>query len=62
MVSLVFAGYRYDNPDLIAISLDKIGDGMGVGFGGIIGMPVLSKLIVTTDDIQGVVKFEHREP
>ena len=59
-VSLVFAGYRYDNPDLIAISLEKIGDAMGVGFGGIIGMPVLSKLIVTFDYIQGVVKFEHQ--
>jgi tetratricopeptide (TPR) repeat protein len=61
-VSLVFAGYRYDNPDLIAINLEKMSDSMGVGFGGIIGMPVLSKLIVTLNYIQGVVKFEHRNP
>jgi tetratricopeptide (TPR) repeat protein len=61
-VSLIFAGFRQDNPDLLAISLEKMGDSMGVGFGGILGMPVLGKLIVTLDYLQGVVKFDHRQP
>jgi hypothetical protein len=39
-ISLIFAGFRQDNPDLIAINLEKMSDSMGVGFGGILGVPV----------------------
>ncbi len=38
-VSLVFAGFRHDNPNLIAINFDKISDSAGVGVAGILGMP-----------------------
>jgi hypothetical protein len=45
-VSLVFAGFRQDSPSLIAISLEKMSDSMGVAFGGILGMPVLGQLVL----------------
>lgn len=61
-VSLVFAGFRHDNPDLIAISLEKMGDSMGAGFGGILGMPVLANLSVTIDYREGTVKMEYKKP
>lgn len=61
-VSLVFAGFRQDNPDLLAISLEKMSDGMGVGFGGILGMPVLGHLAVTIDYRAGAIRFEYNEP
>jgi tetratricopeptide (TPR) repeat protein len=61
-VSLIFAGFRHENPGLIAISLEKMGDSMGVGFGGILGMPVLANLSVTIDYREGTVKMEYKKP
>jgi tetratricopeptide (TPR) repeat protein len=61
-VSLIFAGFRHDNPGLVAISLEKMGDSMGVGFGGILGMPVLANLSVTIDYREGTVKMEYKKP
>jgi hypothetical protein len=61
-VSLIFAGFRQDNPDLIAISLEKMGDSMGVGFGGILGMPVLGSLAVNIDYRSGTVKLDYKKP
>jgi len=61
-VTLIFAGFRQENPDLISISLEKMGDSMGVGFGGILGMPVLSRLAVTIDYRDGTVKLEYKKP
>ncbi|HWF07674.1 MAG TPA: aspartyl protease family protein [Bryobacteraceae bacterium] len=61
-VSLVFAGFRQDNPEIISISLEKMSDAMGVGFGGILGMPVLRNLAVTIDYREGTVKFDYRRP
>jgi len=61
-VSLIFAGFLQENPDLIAISLEKMSDSMGVGFGGILGMPVLGRLAVTIDYRNGSVKLEYRKP
>jgi tetratricopeptide (TPR) repeat protein len=61
-ISLIFAGFRQDNPDLIAIDLEKLNDSMGVGFGGILGMPVLGNLAVTIDYRKGAVKFDYRKP
>lgn len=58
-VSLTFAGFRQENPSLIAISLEKMSDSMGVAFGGILGMPVLSQLAFTIDYQEGTVRFEH---
>lgn len=60
--TLVFAGFRHENPGLVAISLEKLGDLMGVGFGGILGMPVLSSLSVTIDYRDGTVKLEYKKP
>ena len=51
-----------DNPDLIAISLEKMGDSMGAGFGGILGLPILSSLSVTIDYRDGTVKLEYKKP
>jgi Aspartyl protease len=61
-VSLIFAGFRHENPGLIAISLEKMSDSMGVGFGGILGMPVLANLSVTIDYRDGTVKMEYKKP
>lgn len=61
-VSLVFAGFRQDNADVIAISLEKMSDSFGVGFGGILGMPVLRNLALTVDYRGGAIKFEYNKP
>ena len=61
-ISLVFAGFRQDNADLIAIDLQKMNDSMGVGLGGILGMPVLGNLAVTIDYRKGAVKFDYKKP
>jgi tetratricopeptide (TPR) repeat protein len=61
-ISLSFAGFRQVNSDLIAINLEKMGDSMGVGFGGILGMPVLSNLAVTIDYRNGSVKLDYKKP
>ncbi len=61
-ISLVFAGFRQDNPDLLSISLEKMGDDMGTGIGGILGMPVLGNLIVTIDYRNGAVRFDDKKP
>jgi hypothetical protein len=58
-VSLVFAGFRQDNPSLVAISLESMSDSMGVAFGGILGMPVLRQLVLTIDYQEGIVRFQH---
>lgn len=59
-VTLTFAGFRQENPTLIAISLEKLGDGMGVGFGGVLGMPVLGQLRVSLNYADGTARFEYR--
>jgi thioredoxin-like negative regulator of GroEL/predicted aspartyl protease len=61
-VSLVFAGLRQDNPNLIAINFDKIDDSEGVGMAGIIGMPVLVQLKLTIDYRNGTVRMEYKKP
>jgi tetratricopeptide (TPR) repeat protein len=62
-LSLVFAGFRQDNSNLIAINFDKTNDSMGVGLAGILGMPVLRLLKLTIDYRNGTVRFDHeREP
>jgi hypothetical protein len=35
---------------------------MGVGFGGILGMPVLGHLAVTIDYLEGAIRFEYNQP
>jgi hypothetical protein len=59
-ISLAFAGFRQSNPDLIAIDLTKVSDGMGVAFAGILGMPVLSQMKLTIDYREGAVRMEAR--
>jgi tetratricopeptide (TPR) repeat protein len=61
-ISLQFAGFRQENSDLIAISFDKLDDGMGVGFGGLLGMPILAQLATTIDYRAGTIRFEYRKP
>ena len=61
-VSLTFAGFHQDNPDLLAISLEKTSDSLGVGLGGIIGMPILGQLKMTIDYREGTVSFEYGKP
>ncbi len=60
-ISLTFAGFRQDNPNLLAISLEKMSDSMGVGMGGILGMPVLEHMKLTIDYREGTVRFEYKQ-
>ncbi len=61
-ISLLFAGFRQDNPELLAISLEKMGDSMGVRLAGILGMPVLWNLAATIDYCRGAVRLEYNKP
>jgi tetratricopeptide (TPR) repeat protein len=60
-VSLVFAGFRQDNSDLLATNLEAIGDASGVGVSGILGMPVLRQMELTIDYRNGAVRFAHKK-
>jgi tetratricopeptide (TPR) repeat protein len=57
-VSLTFAGFRQDNSDLLATSLQGLGDVSGVGIAGILGMPVLWQMRMTIDYRNGALRFE----
>jgi len=59
-ISLVFAGFRQDNPDVIAINLEKMSNDFGVGFSGILGMPVLGQMKLTIDYREGRIRMEPR--
>jgi tetratricopeptide (TPR) repeat protein len=59
-VSLVFAGFRQENPSLVAIDLERMSDDFGVAFGGILGLPVLRQLKVTIDYEQGTIGLQPR--
>ena len=61
-VALAFAGFRYDNRDLVAISFDKISESAGVGIAGILGMPVLSQGKLSIDYRNGTVRFDFNKP
>jgi hypothetical protein len=61
-VTLVFGGFRQDNSNVVAISLAGMSDGMGVAFGGILGMPVLRQMVFTVDYLEGIVRFEYKKP
>jgi tetratricopeptide (TPR) repeat protein len=56
-VTLVFAGFRQDNPNLIAISLESPSDSMGIGITGVLGMPVLRQLKLAIDYRARAVRF-----
>ncbi len=59
-VTLTFAGFQQENLNLLAISLDKLSDEMGIAIGGVLGLPVLAQLTVTVDYLEGTVRFEYR--
>ncbi len=61
-LSLRFANFRQDNPDLIAMSLDSLSEDMGVACAGILGMPTLSHLVVTLDYLEGAIRFDYNKP
>jgi hypothetical protein len=60
VVSLIFAGFRQNNSDLPAASLEAPGDGSGVGIGGVLGMPVLRRMKMAIDYRNGAVRFEYK--
>jgi tetratricopeptide (TPR) repeat protein len=60
--TLVFAGFRQDNPDLIAFDMNKLSDEMGMRESGILGMPVLRQMKLTLNYIEGSVRLEHVKP
>jgi tetratricopeptide (TPR) repeat protein len=56
--TLVFAGFRQQNPDLIAVDMHGLSDSAGAEIAGIIGMPVLWHMKLTIDYASGSVRFE----
>jgi hypothetical protein len=60
--TLIFAGFRQDNPDLIAFDMTKLDDEMGMRQSGILGMPVLAQMKLTIDYREGSVRLEHLKP
>ncbi len=56
-VKLRFAGFLQHNPDLLAVSLDKMSDSFGVGFGGVLGWNVLFQLKLTIDYRNGAIRL-----
>jgi hypothetical protein len=61
-VELMFAGFRQENPDLLAFDMSRMSDDIGVRLSGILGMPVLGLLRVTIDFREGAVRLEHIKP
>ncbi len=57
--TLVFAGFRQENSDLIAFDMTKIGDSVGVGLAGVLGMPILGQMKLTVDYREGTVRFDY---
>ena len=57
-ITLVFGAFRQDKSDLIAISLEKPSDSIGIALTGVLGMPVLWQLRMTIDYRAGAVRFE----
>jgi len=57
-VSLVFAGFKQDNSDVVALDFDKVSEGLGVGLSGILGLPVVAQLKVSIDYHDGIARFE----
>lgn len=60
--TLIFAGFRQENSDLIAFDMTKVGDSMGVGLAGVLGMPVLGQMKLTIDYREGSVRLEQVKP
>jgi hypothetical protein len=60
-ITLLFAGLRHENPNLLAASLDGLGDASGVGIAGLLGMPVLWDMKVTIDYRNGAMRFEKQD-
>ncbi len=56
-ITLTFAGFRQENPGLVTMSMEKLGDSMGAAVGGIIGMPVLWNLKLTIDYRAGAIRM-----
>lgn len=57
-ITLIFAGFRQENPDLVAIGLERQSDGLGMAVSGVLGMPVLGQLKLTIDYRAGAVRLE----
>jgi len=59
-VTLVFAGFRQENPDLVALDMSKISDDMGVRLSGVLGMPVLGQMKLTINYREGSVRLDYK--
>lgn len=59
-VVLTFAGFKQENPGLIAVDFEKNSDRLGVAISGIIGMPVLWQMAMTVDYRNAAVRFQHK--
>jgi hypothetical protein len=60
--TLVFAGFRQENSDLIAFDMTNVGDSMGMGLAGVLGMPILGQMKLTIDYREGSVRLDYTKP
>jgi len=58
--TLVFAGFRQENPNLIALDLEKNSDRVGTRLSGVIGMPVLWGMNMTIDYRNGAIRLHYK--
>jgi len=55
--TLIFAGFRQDNSNLLTFDMTKVSDEMGVKHSGILGMPLLGQIKLTIDYRNGSVRL-----
>ena len=58
IASPAFAGLKLHHPHVLAVSLDKLSDSLGVGLGGALNMPVSGNMTLTIDYRAGAIRIE----
>ena len=59
-VRIQFGQFRQDNFRMVAISMDKLSEGEGIGLTGILGFPLLSQFRLSIDYRDGLVGFDYK--
>ena len=57
-VELLFAGFRWSNPEMLAFEFQKLNKSAGTEIAGLLGFPTLEKLVTTIDYPNGLVRFQ----
>jgi tetratricopeptide (TPR) repeat protein len=60
-VRIQFGRFVQENFRMVAISMDKLSEGEGIGLTGILGFPLLSQFRISIDYRDGLVNFDYHE-